>query len=167
MVSSTELDVVAIGNIVSDFVGAPVHKVPTWGELYSIEEPITLNIGGNAAIFAACSAQLGLKAGLVGRVGADELGSMLLGKLKAAKIETSHIKRTKTSSTSATLVIANPKGERSFFHHFGANREVGLKDIDFKYISEAKGLLLCSYFIMPGLEGDVAKNILKRAKNEK
>ncbi len=160
-------DVVALGNIVADFIAAPVKKLPNWGELYRIEQPIMLNIGGNAAIFSTNAAKLGLKTSLVGKVGDDEIGEMLLTKLKAGAVDISQVKLSKTSPTSVTLAIANGSGERSFFHHFGANGELMLNDIDFKFLSKSKALLLCSYFLMPGLFGAPAITLLKRAKEKK
>lgn len=154
----------AIGNIVSDFVAAPVTRVPTWGELYSVEQPINLNIGGNAAIFSACASRLGLQAGLMGKIGDDEIGQVLLKKLKDASVDVSFVSLSRNKPTAATLVIANDTGERSFYHHIGANAEFGLGDVDFTSLYEAKALLLCSYFIMPDLDGDPAKTILKQAK---
>ena len=154
----------AIGNIVSDFIAAPVDSLPTWGELYSIEQPISLNIGGNAAIFSVCSSKLGLVTGLLGAVGMDEIGELLMAKFKAAEVDTSKIKLTKERPTAVTLALANTTGERSFFHHFGANSEFGLDDVDFEYLANAKALLLCSYFIMPKLQGEPTRAILKRAK---
>lgn len=158
------LDVVAIGNIVSDFVAAPVHSLPNWGELYQVDQPISLNIGGNAAIFSVCASKLGLTTGLLGAVGEDEIGELLIAKFKAAEVDTSKIKLTKEKPTAVTLAIANETGERSFFHHFGANSEFELDDVDFEYLADAKAMLLCSYFIMPKLQGEPARAILKRAK---
>jgi len=154
----------AIGNIVSDFVAAPVTRIPAWGELYSVTQPINLNIGGNAAIFSACASRLGLQAGLMGKIGDDEIGQVLLKKLKDASVDVSFVSLSRKKPTAATLVIANESGERSFYHHIGANAEFGLADVDFSRLFEAKALLLCSYFIMPSLAGDPTKTILKKAK---
>lgn len=157
-------DVIAIGNVVSDFVAAPVKRMPCWGELYSIEKPIKMNIGGNAAIFSVCASQLGLKTGLIGKIGDDEIGKMLLGKVSASSVNVSGVKISTEKPTSVTLAIANEQGERSFFHHFGANSDLKLKDINTQYFKDTKALLLCSYFIMPGLAGKPSKRILQNAK---
>jgi sugar/nucleoside kinase (ribokinase family) len=160
------LDVLAIGNIVGDFVAAPVKRMPCWGELTSIEQPITLNVGGNAGIFTTWASQLGLNTSLMGKIGDDDIGKLLISKLRTSAVDVSHVKVSQDKPTSVTLVIANDVGERSFFHYPGANAEFGIKDIDVKPFSEAKALLLCSYFIMPGLEGGGAKKILKTARKK-
>ena len=154
-----------LGNIVADFVAAPVLKHPGWGELYQVERPITLNIGGNAAIFGAVASKLGLETALLGALGDDDLGRLLGAKLNAAGVDTSRVIISDKSTTSATLVLANDIGERSFFHHFGANRDLTGDVIDLEFIANAKALFLCSYFIMPGLERNTAKQILKQAKD--
>jgi ribokinase len=158
-------DVITIGNIVSDFVAAPVKRMPCWGELYSIEKPINMNIGGNAAIFSVCASQLGLHTGLIGKIGDDEIGKMLLTKLSASSVDVSGVKISTQKPTSVTLAIANEQGDRSFFHHFGANSDLSIKDINIQYFNDTKALLLCSYFIMPGLDGKPAKKILQTAKD--
>ena len=73
------VDILAIGNIVGDFVAAPVKRMPCWGELSSIEKPISLNVGGNAGIFSTCAAKLGLNTSLMGKIGDDDI---LFNKIK-------------------------------------------------------------------------------------
>ena len=159
-------DVIAIGNIVADFIAAPVVRHPNWGELIEVESPIGLNIGGNAAIFSVCASAFDLNCALLGMVGADELSGLLQEKLDHAQVDTTNIRVSDSHSTGSTLVVASETGERGFYHHMGANREFSLDDIDFRIFDGSKALLLCSYFIMPGLEGDSARTILATAKKK-
>ena len=49
---SNNLDVMVIGNIVSDFLAASVPEKFEWGEHIVVEKPISLSLGGNGGIFA-------------------------------------------------------------------------------------------------------------------
>jgi sugar/nucleoside kinase (ribokinase family) len=89
-----------------------------------------------------------------------------LDKLKTTGVDLSQVTNSQKSSTAVTLVAANDSGERCFLHHFGANTDLKLDDIDFKHLSKSKAVLLCSYFIMPGLDGEPSKTILQRAKRD-
>jgi ribokinase len=153
-----------IGNIVADFIGAPVNRMPNWGELYEIPNNISLNIGGNGAISAVCAARLGLNPFLVGKIGKDPIGEQLLGSLKAEGININHIKKVMGSKTSVTLVLVNKDGERMFFHNIGSNAKLTANDVRTLPSKTMSALLLCSMFILPHFGPLDAVVLFKRAR---
>ncbi|UCC41421.1 MAG: carbohydrate kinase family protein [Candidatus Omnitrophota bacterium] len=156
-----------IGNSVADFIASPVEKIPRWGELMDIVNPITMNIGGNGAISAACAARLGLKPYLVSKIGSDELGTRLKSVLDTAKVNTQWLFSDAKTPTSVTLAIVNNEGERMFFHHIGSNAKLTIKDIKKIKLKGMNGLILGSMFILPGIKPKDAAAIVKMAKDNK
>lgn len=155
--------IVAIGNIVADLIAPSVKKIPKWGQLVETSS-ISLSIGGNAAIFAACSARLGIRSGVIGKVGRDALGSFLVKELNRMGVDTSRLKIEPRSSTSVTFALSNTRGERLFIHNFGANATFAEEDVDMDYVYGCKLLHVCAYNLVPLLVGEPTLRIMKKAK---
>ncbi|MEW5761277.1 MAG: sugar kinase [Candidatus Thermoplasmatota archaeon] len=155
-------DVVAIGNLVVDFIQPSLSSIPSWESLIDAEEPTTLHVGGNAGIFSIIASRLGLKTAVVGAVGNDFLGSWLLEQIKKNNVNVKNIK--KFGKTSTTVVLGHKNGERGFIHYEGANSELKKRDIDKKLLRKTRSLHLCGYFLMEKLYGKPSEDILKEAK---
>ncbi|MBD3306186.1 carbohydrate kinase family protein [candidate division KSB3 bacterium] len=70
---------------------------------------------------------------VTGRVGDDENGQYILKTLQANQIDVSAVVVSTTAPTSQTDVITvRGTGQRTFFHHQGANAEWGVEDIPFE-----------------------------------
>ena len=162
-----EKKICIIGNIVADFIAAEISKLPEWGELVGITPPITMNIGGNAAICSVSLSRLGLKPILVGKIGNDNLGSQLRNELRSLGVDVKYIGIDKNSSTSATLALARKDGERIFFHHIGANARLSMNAIKKVPLDGISALLLSSIFILPGIKLDAAEKYLKSVRRKK
>lgn len=165
VVNNVKKPVLVVGNIVADFIASPVKKIPRWGELYDIENPISISIGGNGAIFAVCARKLGLKTRLIGKIGNDAIGRLLLDSIKTHGVDISGVQISKAYHSGITLALVDSKGERMFFHHQGSNRDLKRNDIDMKLINDCSALVLCSILIIPGLKQKSVKAILESAKD--
>ncbi len=76
---------------------------------------------------------------VVGRVGDDENGRYVLDTLNAKQLDTRAVIISPTQLTSYTDVISvKGTGQRTFFHHQGANAEWGVADIPFERLSDFK-----------------------------
>ena len=142
-------NVCIIGNVVADFLASPIHKVPGWGKLVDVQNPIQLNIGGNGGICSACIAKLGLKPYLVGKIGNDVMGVHLRNALNALGVDTKWLFKTTENATSTTLVLVNDDGERMFFHHFGSSLKLSHEDFTDEMLKDMSAVLLCSFFLLP------------------
>lgn len=166
MTESPINDVISIGNIVVDLIVTGVNDIPDWGQLIDIKKPITLNIGGNAAIFSACASALGLRTSIFGKIGSDFLGTRILEMLSSKGVDTSFISTDSKEKTSTTVALVNIEGERCFFHYIGANASLKIGELDLDHVLNSKGLLLCSYFIMPGYKDEEIESLLRKAKKK-
>ena len=157
-------DLLIIGNIVCDIITSIRPGSHPWGTLSHIEKPIAPSVGGNGAISAMAAAKLGLRVKLSGKVGDDMFTDFVLRSLDRGGVDRSLVKRTKGPG-SVTVVLSDPSKDRTFFHHTGPNSELGDMETqlrDFEWGS-CRALLLASYFLLPGFQGDVAKRIASRA----
>lgn len=157
--------VVAVGNVVADFIAASIGRFPNWGEHVEAKETVQLNIGGNAANFAVCLAKLGVPTALVGKVGRDPLGQTLLDLLRKAKVDISQVSLCDIP-TSISLIASNLQGERGIIHYIGSNASLTHEDVTAESLGDADILHLCAYYLMPGLKGESSERVLKKAKGQ-
>ena len=155
--------VIAVGNIVADFIATNIRMFPEWGEHVETKAAIEPIIGGNAANFAICLTKLGISTALIGKVGRDTLGRALLKALRKKKIDVSNVSFCETP-TSVSLIASNLQGERGVIHYIGANSSLKVEDISLEKFPGARILHLSAYYLTPGLEGIPAEGILKKAK---
>lgn len=114
--------VVVLGNINQDFVMS-AERMPRPGETI-LGSDLHLVAGGKAANQAVTAARLGAEVTLIGRVGNDVFGPVLMDNFKREKIFTEHIKTDETKATGAAFITLAPSGENSIISVPGANFQV-------------------------------------------
>lgn len=149
-------DIISIGSAVRDiFVlsnefevikttkieGGLAECVPL-GAKIDVDE-LFVTTGGGATNAAATFASLGLKTGIVTRVGDDEDGDLITEDLKSREIETKHIVRDGSDSTGLSILLTAPGGERTVLVYRGVSGSFTEKDIATSKLS-TKALYLCS-----------------------
>ena len=136
--------VVAAGHICLDIT--PVFgdtNVQTIGEILKPGKLIHMNginihTGGSAANTGLALLRLGENVKLLGKVGDDEFGHLVLSILeKEGYKDTSDMIISQDSRTSYSVVIAVPGLDRVFLHDPGANDTFCYDDIDFEAIKDA------------------------------
>lgn len=123
------------GNILVDVVKM-IDCYPEMGMLSNISS-VSRSVGGcvpNTIIdLAKIDKTLSLSA--IGRVGTDEYGEYVVGKLKEYGIDTSEVSVSSDKPTSFSDVMSIAGGERTFFHARGANAEFSPEHIDISKIN--------------------------------
>ncbi len=156
--------IVCLGIMVADVVGRPVASLPVPGKLVLVEE-MGLHTGGCAINTATALARLGLPVEVIGRVGTDAFGDFLISALAERHIGARGVQRDPRVGTSATMVMINPDGERSFVHYIGANACLTQDDIDPVVIDRAAILHVAGALVMPGLDGQPTADLLAYARS--
>ena len=166
--SSTRLDVVVFGLLVADIIGRPVDlkRLPKCGSLQFIDT-IAFSTGGNAANVGVALRKLGVKVGVIGRLGNDVWKNLIIQSLTRHGIDCPHVISGETPQTSATIVCVDAGGERSFIHTPGASRDLRREDLlsQLKYISKAKLLMVGYLGLLPQMESHLPE-IFQKVKNE-
>lgn len=126
------IDVVALGELLIDFayISTDADGYPT----------MAANPGGAPANFLAALTKYGMKTALLGKVGEDTFGKLLLGTLKQAGIETSGIVIDPTVFTTLAFVTIDEAGNRefSFARKPGADTQIHFEDLDMSMIDQAR-----------------------------
>lgn len=155
---------VIAGHLCVDIV-PELPALPTTGpgELAEVG-PLRLAAGGCVANTGGNLAALGATVAVVGDVGDDELGAVLVDLLTDRGTSTDQVRRLAGRSTSYSIVLQPPGRDRSFWHHVGANAAFDGSAVDL----DGAGLLHVGYpSLLPALtasDGDALVTLLTRAR---
>lgn len=112
-----------------------VNKILSPGKLIQMEG-VDIHTGGSVANTGLAMKILGTDVSLMGKVGNDELGALILDILKKYDAEGGMIVD-KNAQTSYSVVLAVPGIDRIFLHAPGANDTFCYDDMDFGQIGQA------------------------------
>lgn len=100
--------------------------------------PITFSTGGSVANTGLALHRLGIPVRLMGKVGADTLGRVVLEIIRAHRADLADgLFLDAASTTSYSLILSVPGVDRIFWHHPGANDTFCADDIDYAAVAEA------------------------------
>ena len=126
------MDVVALGELLIDFatVGTDADGYPT----------MAAHPGGAPANFLAALTKFGARTALIGKVGSDTFGKLLLNTLDKAGIDTRGMVVTDDVFTTLAFVAFDEHGDRdfAFSRKPGADTCLTFEEIDLSLIDEAK-----------------------------
>ena len=156
-------DVACIGILVADVVTRTVRTLPETGKL-TLADHIDLFTGGCAVSSAIDMARIGLRTAVSGKVGADGFGSFMRGALRQAGVEDRYVAEDPHIGTSASVVLVDAHGERSFLHSLGANAVFTDTDVPETLLEQSRIAFVAGTMLMPAFDGDACARVLKRAK---
>jgi len=155
------LDVVGIGNAIVDVLVRTSddtidnHQL-TKGTMALIDEqqaetlyaslgPGLETSGGSAANTLAGIAQLGGRAGFIGRVRDDQLGAIFSHDIRAVGATYQTPAATSGPSTARCLILVTPDAQRTMCTYLGASVQLHPDDLDLDLVAQAKVLYLEGY----------------------
>ncbi|MFB9906632.1 ribokinase [Allokutzneria oryzae] len=138
---SSPARVVVIGSANADLVVA-LNRRPGPGETV-LGADVVVSPGGKGANQAVAAGRLGAAVAFLGAVGDDEHGELLLGSLRDAGVDVTHVARPARPTGNAYIMVT-PDGENSIIVSPGANSAVTEADVDAArpVLAEAKTLVL-------------------------
>ncbi|NLJ38984.1 MAG: carbohydrate kinase family protein, partial [Candidatus Atribacteria bacterium] len=155
--------ITCIGILVADLLGRPINRLPEKGKLILIPQ-MELHVGGGANNTGVVLKKLGEEVVMVGKVGQDGLGEFIINSLRKEGIDPKGITMTQEYPTSATMVLVDEQGERSFIHCAGANQSLRNSDIQDEFFLDSDIVHITGTFLMPGFDGPETTALLKRVK---
>jgi sugar/nucleoside kinase (ribokinase family) len=117
--------VLCTGNMLVDVLVRPVDLPEGWTGT-ALVESIEQSLGGNGANAAYTVGKLGVPVRLVGMVGSDAFGEVVLNRLQSAGVDTGGIRRS-VAPTATSVVLVGGKGDRRFLHRLGSSGEMYLE----------------------------------------
>lgn len=148
--SGPPLDLVAVGNAVIDYI----HRVPFLPRRDSavVVFDRRSSPGGVEANVAAAAASLGLRVGLIARVGSDIEGRMMLDDIRQRGVDVSRMQVGAEGETAYTLVFVDPDGDRIMMTGGDGVRLLELDAEDDAYIRRAHACFTSGYLPWRHLE---------------
>ncbi|HVF26346.1 MAG TPA: ribokinase [Anaerolineales bacterium] len=119
-------DILVVGSLNTDLV-VRTPRFPQPGETISGED-LQVIPGGKGANQAVAAARLGASVSMLGRVGKDNFGDLLLNNLKSNHVDAQLIQRD-DASTGTAIIIVDSNGQNSIVLSAGANGKVTSADI--------------------------------------
>ncbi len=156
-------DVACIGIFVADCIAKTVKEIPEAGKLGLIDS-LKLYTGGCATNAGLDMKKLGADIALLGMVGNDGFGSFLKSEIEKYGIPTEGIKVSDDYSTSASVVLVDESGERTFLHSLGVNGKFTDTDVNFDVIENSKVVFVAGTMLMPEFDGEPCARVLKKCK---
>lgn len=155
-------DVVSVGLQCIDLVCAPVSPDLMRREMTEASS-VRMMLGGDALNQALTLAALGARVGLIGLVGNDRLGDVLLDRL--AKVPLTVLSRRADVNTAISVVLVEPNGERHFVYQPESNNALSLEHIDTDAVRDAEFLSVGGCLLLPGLDGEGMLRLLDIARD--
>jgi len=159
--TTKSLDVVGIGNAIVDvLVQADDHLLQEHGlskgamalvdeqqaeRLYGSVGPGLETSGGSAANTLAGIAQLGGRAGFIGRVRDDQLGAIFAHDIRAVGARFETPPASSGPGTARCLILVTPDAQRTMCTYLGASVGLDPDDLDLTMVAQARVLYLEGY----------------------
>jgi sugar/nucleoside kinase (ribokinase family) len=170
---SKEFDAVVAGYVGVDLApsfaageaAVPLAQLLRPGKLIEVG-PLAITPGGVVPNTGLAMAGFGCRVALMGLLGADRLGDLLLGLLEGRGAAL-HLRRTDTAGTAYGFVIAPPGTDRVFLESPGCNATFRAADVDYDLVARSRLFHFGYPPLMPGLlanDGDELAAMFSRVR---
>ena len=132
-------EILVIGSLNADLV-VRAPRFPEPGETLSGED-LAIIPGGKGANQAVAAARQGASVAMVGRVGDDPFGPMLIQNLQDNRVDTTHVQETGSATGTAIIIVAS-SGQNSIVLSSGANGRLTPADVESAPFQDGDSLLL-------------------------
>ena len=157
------MKIACVGILVADAIVERVSEYPQKGVMVPVNS-ISMCNGGNAMTAAINLRKLGVQSCIMGMVGKDMFGEFLIKKLAETGVGVNGLKISDVVQTSASVLMIDDYGERSFFHCKGANAVFSEKDIDYSIIEKCDMVFVTGSFLLDTFDGKETMEFLAKCK---
>jgi sugar/nucleoside kinase (ribokinase family) len=155
-------DILTFGDLCVDLILSGGDIVPEFGQVEKLVGEYTLEMGGSCSIFACQAARLGLKVAILGRVGRDAFGELILARLTEAGVETQFVDTDPSLKTGLGIALCKDN-DRAILTYPGTITAVQPADVTDKLLALARHLHHGSYFLQTPLRPHIS-DIFSRAR---
>ena len=158
---SRPYDVITFGDLCVDMLVIGGDIVPRFGQAEQLVGDYTVEMGGSCSLFACQAARLGLRVGILGRVGDDDFGRLIVRRLAGCGVDTRHVHVDPAIKTGLGIALCK-EGDRAILTYVGSIGALVPADVTDAFLASARHLHYGSYFLHAGLRAH-APAILDRA----
>jgi ribokinase len=123
---------------------------------------LELHCGGVGANCALAIAPWGIKVRLLGCVGQDRFGDLLLDTLRKTGVDVGSVQRRSRSLTGLLYINVTPDGQRTFFGSRGANQFMGARQVPASSLLSFTAAHLVGYSFLNAGPEKMARQILRQ-----
>ncbi len=156
-------DVITIADACVDLIVDIGEIMPQFGQVEQWVCDYFLEMGGSTCIFACQAAKLGLHVGILGRVGDDAYGRLVLQRLQESGVDTRYMQVDPGLKTGLGLALCRSDGDRAILTYGGSLNAVYPEDVTDEFLQSGQHLHYGSYYLQTHLLPE-APAILRRAK---
>jgi sugar/nucleoside kinase (ribokinase family) len=161
----TRRRVASLGVHIVDVLARPVATPPLAGGRHVVDD-VRITAAGTAAGTSADLAKLGMESVVLGAIGDDDLGELLVQMLGTHGVDTTRLVRTQGLQTSVSILLIGHDGERQVVVRLpGANSHLSLEDVDFDAIAEADLLHVGGVDVLGDFAGDPLVEVMAFARS--
>ncbi len=158
----TTYDIITFGDLCVDLIMMGGDIVPRFGQAEQLVGSYDLEMGGSCSIFACQAAKLGLRVGLLGRVGDDSFGHLIVRRLETCGVDTSHIQVDPSLKTGLGVALCK-EDDRAILTYMGSINVLTEADVNDAFLASARHLHYGSFFLHTGLKPH-APALVRRAR---
>jgi ribokinase len=162
MSSADQYDILTIGDMCVDLIVTGDDLVPEFGQFEKLVADYHLEMGGSCNIFACQAAKLGLRVGIIGRVGDDNFGKLVLRRLVESGVDVQHVIVDPAVKTGLGIALCQGN-DRAILTYLGSLNAVYPEQIDDRLLRTARHFHYGSYFLQTNLRPSIPA-ILARAR---
>jgi len=141
------LDLLVVGDINPDVIVTSPGLNPEFGQVEQLVDSASLVMGGSAAITAVGAARLGLRVGLCGVVGDDDLGQLMLVRLAEAGVDLEHVRVDSGAPTGMSVILVRGD-DRAVLTAAGTISALSADDVSALPALPARHVHAASYYLM-------------------
>lgn len=149
--SERQYDVITFGDTCVDLVIAGDDVTPRFGQVEKLVDDYALELGGSCCIFACQAAKLGLRVGILGKVGDDGFGHLILRRLEECGVDIRHMIVDPSVRTGLGIALCQG-GDRAILTYMGSICSLGPADVTDTFLASSRHLHHGSFFLHTGLQ---------------
>ena len=151
---SKRFDVLVVGELNPDIIVTAEDPVPVFGQAEKYVDAIQLVIGGSSAIFACGASRLGLRTAIVGVVGDDLFGRLMLDALHDCGVDVSACVVSSDEATGVGVILSGPR-DRAILTAKGAIGKVTVSQVSDSLLSDSRHLHVGSYYLLESAQAQL------------
>lgn len=163
MRNAKQYEILTFGDLCVDLIVTGEDVVPQFGQFEKLVGNYELEMGGSSSIFACQAAKLGLRVGILGRVGDDDFGRLVLRRLVESGVDVQHIKIDPALKTGLGIALCQGN-DRAILTYLGSLNAVFSQEISDDLLRSARHLHHGSFFLQTNLRPAIP-GIFARARS--
>jgi ribokinase len=162
MAMHSTFDVITFSDMCVDLIISGKDVLPQFGQVEKLVDDYSLEIGGSCNIFACQAAKLGLRTAVLGRVGDDSFGRLILQRLHDCGVDTRYVIVDPALKTGIGVALC-PPGDRAILTYLGTINAVYPQDITSDILASTRHIHHGSHFLHTNLQPGI-QDIFSQAR---